>query len=193
MTPKDLLRCFGFLVGALTIGVMIGTVRSRLTKPVFVASRTPTGSRQMIRPSRPLQLMERRYKNGAQGEGASEARKMWIDLLRRTNYDTYYASLPWAFTQWATLKQQEGSLQMHAEKKALCVLLTCSEGDLLMSIEFNACIDCHKWFKNCALTYGCRIQLKQPKLVHTFTDGDCSCRDRWRWEARIQLQGGNSV
>ena len=31
----------------------------------------------------------------------------------------------------------------------------------------------------------CRIQLRQPKMVHTFTQGWCSCSDRWRWESRL--------
>ena len=31
----------------------------------------------------------------------------------------------------------------------------------------------------------CRIQLRQPRMVHTFTQGWCSCSDRWRWESRL--------
>ena len=28
------------------------------------------------------------------------------------------------------------------------------------------------------------ITVREPKMVHTFTNGRCSCGGRWRWEAR---------
>merc|ERR1712224_796344 len=93
--------------------------------------------------------------------------------------------LPWAFVRNSTRKQQEDSLKLHAEKKALAVLLARGEAELNVSIEFNACIDCHAFFKSASLLLGRRIQLRQPKMVHMFIDGCCSCSDEWRWEARL--------
>merc|ERR1712014_508850 len=94
-------------------------------------------------------------------------------------------ALPWIFVQSRTHKEQAGSLQLHAEKKALARLLVCGEDDLKVSINFNACIDCHDFFKSSSLLLDCRIQLRQPRMVHTFTRGWCSCSDRWRWESRL--------
>ena len=76
-------------------------------------------------------------------------------------------------------------MQLHAEKKALAVLLAHGEAKLSISINFNACIDCHEFFKASSQMLGHRILLHQPKITHTFTDGHCSCNDRWRWEARL--------
>ena len=88
--------------------------------------------------------------------------------------------------QHSKLEQQERSLQLHAEKKALAGLLACSEVDLNVYIEFNACMDCHAFFKCSSLMLGRMIYLHQPKMVHKFTEGSCSCNDRWRWEARLR-------
>ena len=74
---------------------------------------------------------------------------------------------------------------MHAEKKALAVQLTSGEAELSVSINFNACMDCHEFFKFSSQLLGRRIVLRQPKMSHDFTDGRCSCNDRWRWEARL--------
>ena len=52
-------------------------------------------------------------------------------------------------------------------------------------IEFNACIDCHEFFKVSSHLQGRKIMLRQPRMTHTFTDGNCSCNDRWSWEARL--------
>ena len=52
---------------------------------------------------------------------------------------------------------EAGSLQLHAEKKALARLLACGEDDLKVSISFNACIDCHEFFKSSSLLLDCRI------------------------------------
>ena len=85
----------------------------------------------------------------------------------------------------STCEQQEGSLQLHAEKKALAMLLSHGEDELSVSINFNACVDCHEFFKISSQMLGRRIQLHQPQMTHTFIDGNCSCNDRWSWEARI--------
>ena len=76
-------------------------------------------------------------------------------------------------------------MQLHAEKKALAVLLSHGEAQLSVSINFNACIDCHEFFKTSSQMLGRCILLQQPKITHTFTDGHCSCNDRWSWEARL--------
>ena len=72
---------------------------------------------------------------------------------------------------------------MHAEKKALACLLAYGD-ELDVSINFNACMDCHEFFKSSSLLFGRTIRLRQPRMFHTFFDGQCSCNDRWRWEAR---------
>merc|ERR1712224_28653 len=94
-------------------------------------------------------------------------------------------ALPWAFAQHSTRQQQEDSLKLHAEKKALAALLVFGEIEVTVAIGFNACMDCHEFFKKSSLLLGHRILLRQPKMAHTFTDGCCSCCDRWRWEARF--------
>ena len=76
-------------------------------------------------------------------------------------------------------------MQLHAEKKALAVQLTSGEAELSVSINFNACMDCHEFFKFSSELLGRRIVLHQPKMSHDFIDGRCSCNDRWRWEAKL--------
>merc|ERR1719321_2127364 len=89
--------------------------------------------------------------------------------------------------QSSTLEQQEEALQMHAEKKALAALLSRGEAELSVAINFNACMDCHEFFKVSSQLLSRRIQLRQPEMAHTFTDGRCSCNDYWRFEAKVQL------
>merc|ERR1719343_1529024 len=96
-----------------------------------------------------------------------------------------FLALPSIFVQSRTHKEQAGSLQLHPDKKALARLLACGEDDLRVSINFGTCIDCHEFFKSSSLLLDRRIQLRQPKMVHTFTQGWCSCSDRWRWESRL--------
>eukprot|EP00747_Dinoflagellata_sp_TGD_P136692 gnl/TRDRNA2_/TRDRNA2_175586_c2_seq11.p1 gnl/TRDRNA2_/TRDRNA2_175586_c2~~gnl/TRDRNA2_/TRDRNA2_175586_c2_seq11.p1 ORF type:complete len:227 (+),score=41.94 gnl/TRDRNA2_/TRDRNA2_175586_c2_seq11:49-729(+) len=70
---------------------------------------------------------ERRYENGVGGEGVTDARQLWLKLHQETAYKPQLQALPWAFVQSRTQAEQEGSLQLHAEKKALAVLLACDE------------------------------------------------------------------
>merc|ERR1719436_1303676 len=132
-----------------------------------------------------FQGSEWRCENGVNGDGVGDARMLWTELRRQTAYAPHLLALPWIFVKSRTHKEQAGSLQLHAEKKALARLLACGEDDLKVSINFNACIDCHEWFKSSSLLLDCRIQLRQPGMVHTFTQGWCSCSDRWRWESRL--------
>merc|ERR1739845_106985 len=74
---------------------------------------------------------------------------------------------------------------MGAEKKALAMLFSYGEDELSISINFNACMDCHEFFKISSQMLGRRIQLRQPQMTHTFIAGNCSCNDRWSWEARL--------
>merc|ERR1712107_281979 len=115
------------------------------------------------------------------GGGIAHVKKLWLELRKRTLYKPRLHVLPWAFVWSTTHKQQEGSLQLHVEKKALAALLACNEIDLTVSIEFNACLDCHEFFKSLSLLEGRFLWLRQPRVVHAFTDGRCSCGDVWRW------------
>eukprot|EP00747_Dinoflagellata_sp_TGD_P130917 gnl/TRDRNA2_/TRDRNA2_174892_c3_seq6.p1 gnl/TRDRNA2_/TRDRNA2_174892_c3~~gnl/TRDRNA2_/TRDRNA2_174892_c3_seq6.p1 ORF type:complete len:237 (+),score=41.03 gnl/TRDRNA2_/TRDRNA2_174892_c3_seq6:122-832(+) len=139
-----------------------------------------------------VQGSERRYENGIIGEGVEDARKLWFELRQQTTYIPQLRSLPWAFMQHSSLEQQEASLQLHAEKKALATLLARGEGQLKVSINFNACMDCHEFFKSASLWLERSIELSQPKLMHTFADGRCSCMDRWRWEAQVNKQSSDT-
>ena len=82
-------------------------------------------------------------------------------------------------------EQQEESLKLHAEKKALAMLLSHGEEDLSVSINFNACIDCHEFFKVSSQMLGRRIQLHQPQMTHTFIAGKYTCHTQWSWEAKL--------
>ena len=103
------------------------------------------------------------------------------------SYKPQLQAVPWAYAQGSTREQQEGSLQLHAEKKALAVLLSSGQAKLNVSINFNACKDCHEFFKSSSQLLGREIQLCQPRLIHIFTDGRCSCNDWWSWESRFAL------
>ena len=77
-------------------------------------------------------------------------------------------------------------MKLHAEKKALAVLLSHNvEDELSISINLNACMDCHEFFKISSQMLGRRILLRQPRMTHTFSAGNCSCNDQWSWEARL--------
>ena len=134
-----------------------------------------------------VQGSERTYDNRAAGEGAADARILWLKLRQLTAYTAQVQALPWNFVQHSSLEEQEGSLQLHAEKKALAVLLAQGEPQPEVSINFNACTDCHEFFKSSSLLMGRTIHLRQPRMVHTFIAGNCSCKDRWRWEARLAM------
>eukprot|EP00747_Dinoflagellata_sp_TGD_P122574 gnl/TRDRNA2_/TRDRNA2_173653_c10_seq22.p1 gnl/TRDRNA2_/TRDRNA2_173653_c10~~gnl/TRDRNA2_/TRDRNA2_173653_c10_seq22.p1 ORF type:complete len:180 (-),score=27.07 gnl/TRDRNA2_/TRDRNA2_173653_c10_seq22:94-633(-) len=132
-----------------------------------------------------IQASQRQWENGVSSTGMSAAQALWSELCRCTAYEPRLQILPWAFVQISTCKLQEGSLQLHAEKKSLAMLLVCNETHLSVSINFNACADCHEFFKSTSLLFGRTIRLRQPRMVHTFLDGCCSCKDQWRWESRL--------
>ena len=100
-------------------------------------------------------------------------------------YKPHLQVLPLGFVQRSTREQQEGSLQQHAEKKAFAVLLSHDEGQQSVSINFNACMDCHEFFKISSQLVSHKILLCQPKMTHMFTDGHCSCNDWWSLPSRL--------
>eukprot|EP00747_Dinoflagellata_sp_TGD_P170807 gnl/TRDRNA2_/TRDRNA2_203323_c0_seq1.p1 gnl/TRDRNA2_/TRDRNA2_203323_c0~~gnl/TRDRNA2_/TRDRNA2_203323_c0_seq1.p1 ORF type:complete len:239 (-),score=34.05 gnl/TRDRNA2_/TRDRNA2_203323_c0_seq1:5-721(-) len=128
-----------------------------------------------------VQGSQRQCEKGVCGEGIAEGRKLYLELCTRMSYSPQLQALPWVFSQSSTWKQQEMSLQLHPEKKALAMLLIHGEAQLTVSIEFHACVDCHELFKRSSLLLGRSIHLYQTRLSHTFADDRCSCSDRWRW------------
>jgi len=127
----------------------------------------------------------RQYQNGNIGEGVVDARQLWSELRQQKPYKPQLQALPWRFLQNSTREEQEESLKLHAEKKALAMLRSNGEDELSISINFNACMDCHEFFKISSQMLGRRIQLRQPQMTHTFIAGNCSCNDWWSWEARL--------
>lgn len=132
-----------------------------------------------------VQGLARQFENGGSGEGVVDARQLWSEL----HYRPQLQALPWAFLQRSSREEQERMLQQHAEKKALTVLVSHGEAELNVSINFNACMDCHEFFKVSSQLLRRKILLCQPKMTHTFADGHCSCNDWWRWEARLAIAG----
>ena len=116
----------------------------------------------------------RQYRYGNVGEGVADVRHLWLLLRKRMAYEPQLQAVPWALVKNSTRELQEGYLQLHAETKALATLLSHGEAELSISINFNACMDCHMFFKTSSELVGRRIQLRQPQMIHTFTDGNCS-------------------
>ena len=101
------------------------------------------------------------YQNGNVGEGVVDARQLWSELRQQKSYKPQLQALPWRFLQNSTREQQEESLKLHAEKKALAMLLSNNgEDELSISINFNACTDCYEFFKISSQMLGRRIQLR---------------------------------
>merc|ERR1712226_1544456 len=111
-----------------------------------------------------VQGSERQYENGWTGGEDAEAAKLCLALRSQLDYMPQLQALPWAFTQKSTRKQQQDSLNLHAEKKALAVLVECGEAELKVAIEFNACMDCREFFKKSSRLLRRGIQLHQPRM-----------------------------
>ena len=141
-------------------------------------------------------------KYGHTGEGVAAARELWSRVRRRTDYTPQLQAVPLGLVQKSTPQKQERSLQVHAEKKALAVLLLCSSsgGDgggrikeatdpaserdaplapLEVSISCATCADCHAFFASASLLLGRPIRLSQPRMDHMFANGRCSCNGNW--------------
>ena len=93
-------------------------------------------------------------------------------------------ALPYNFTRFSTPAQQRRSLSSHAEKRALAELLSRRADTLEIDINFKVCVDCHAFFEGASELLQREISVREPKLVHTFVNGTCSCRGQWRWEER---------
>ena len=127
-----------------------------------------------------------RYVNGGLPKRQGAAARALRERAARHGYAPQLQALPDSFLRNSTRRQQVNSLVHHAEKKALAAVLpTASEPDI--RINFRMCADCHAFFKavSSAALEGRRILLREPTLVHVFQDGECSCKDRWRWEERL--------
>ena len=55
-----------------------------------------------------------------------------------------------------------------------------------MTVNIKVCADCHLFMKCASAMLGRRISVREPKLLHVFERGDCSCADQWRWEERCR-------
>merc|ERR1712193_529826 len=64
-------------------------------------------------------------------------------------------------------------------------LLSHGEAKPGVSINFNACMDCHEFFKVSSQLLSRKILLCQPKMTHMFIDGHCSCNDWWSLQSRL--------
>ena len=84
-----------------------------------------------------VQGSERQYENGRSGGDDAEAAKLCLALRQQIDYMPQLQALPWAFTQNSTRKQQEDSLKLHAEKKALSVLLARGEAQPDTALTVN--------------------------------------------------------
>ena len=66
----------------------------------------------------------RHYEYGVGGEGDADARQLCLELCQQMVYKPQLQAVPWGFLQRSRREQQDVSLQLHAEKKALAVLLS---------------------------------------------------------------------
>ena len=57
-------------------------------------------------------------------------------------------------------------------------------GELELSVNFKMCADCHAFFKAASTLIGRQVLVREPSLTDVFGEGECTCGDRWRWEAR---------
>ena len=84
----------------------------------------------------------------------------------------------------AAADKQAEKMRRDAEKKALVSLLGANASKLELSVNFHMCVDCHAFIKAASVLLQRPIVCREPKMVHHFSGGVCSCGDRWRWEAR---------
>ena len=127
------------------------------------------------------------YENGRTPADSALATRLLVEAVTRsTSYSTQYHALPFDFIQKSSPKQQQSSLQHHAEKKALSALLEggVASTDLRISVNIKMCADCHTFMKGASEMLGRKICVHEPGLVHSFENGMCTCDDMWRWEER---------
>ncbi|KAI3935169.1 hypothetical protein MKW98_018358 [Papaver atlanticum] len=71
---------------------------------------------------------------------------------------------------------------IHSEKLAIGFALISSSNaarSIRIVKNLRVCSDCHKTAKFISLRFGCEIYLNDPKCLHHFKDGVCSCKDYW--------------
>jgi pentatricopeptide repeat protein len=107
------------------------------------------------------------------------------DVSLSSPYEVQFSALPIGFLESSTKAQQKKSLRHHAEKKALAEILRRGCDSLEIGVNFHMCIDCHEFFKGASQSLGRRIEVREPSVLHRFSEGACSCNDQWRWEARF--------
>ena len=96
-------------------------------------------------------------------------------------------ALPFDFVARASGAAVASSLAHHAEKKALAALVARGRGEeLCVGINLKMCADCHAFFKGASRVLGRQIRVQEPKMLHVFERGECSCADGWRWEERAR-------
>ena len=98
-----------------------------------------------------LQLPEQgsfeQYQYRVGREGVADTQQLWLGLRQQMAYEPQAQALLWVFVHRCTREQQEGLLQLHVKKKLLVVLLSRGEAKLKVSMNFNACMHCHKFLK----------------------------------------------
>ena len=133
------------------------------------------------------------YVHGSESTGVVEStRALGEALLAHTPYVPQFHAVPFEQARRHGEDEQRDTLWMHPEKKALAELLkatAASDGaartaELVVHVNFKPCADCHEWYKAASLHCGSRIVLREPRLVHRFERGECSCGDTWNWEER---------
>ena len=123
---------------------------------------------------------QRRFTN--HGPPSKDVARLSLELRRRTSYSPQLQALPYDFVKRSNTTRLVRSLESHAEKKALADLLNSDAKELEISINFRMCVDCHAFMKGASRLLGRAVLVREPKLLHSFADGVCSCNDRWRWE-----------
>ena len=166
------------LSGAARVQASIERRGLRPTAPRARCCRRPAGDA-------PLACEE--YENGGADDDAADVAVLCNGLRRRTAYVPQLRALPLAFVEASTKPQQRRSLLRHAEKRALAAALeTHDKGEAVsIDVNFKMCADCHAFVKAASQLTRRRITVREPALLHTFVDGECSCGDRWRWEERV--------
>ena len=122
-----------------------------------------------------------------------------VDTLLRSRvpggrYEPQLRALPYN-VQHALVDRGEAemhrSLALHAEKKALAVLLLehldrPGSVDLNVDVNFKMCVDCHAFFKAASVHFNLRLTAtERGRPSHDFSRGSCSCNDRWRWDGMV--------
>ena len=72
---------------------------------------------------------------------------LFTEVSSNSPYEVQFDALPIGFLENSTKRQQQNSLQRHAEKRALAEMLTRGCESLEIGVNFHMCVDCHAFFK----------------------------------------------